>query len=201
MAGIPSVLMVGLPKIGKSTQSRLLEESFPCVAAVQSSAILRHFAQEHDGDERAKLIHAMFETSAYLDDRTLVSVITEYFSHEDRSSVQCALLDGVIRTIAQARAFESLFGLREVWHFDETYVDESELVSLMLRTGRAVENTREKALERIAIYKESTLPLLTHYRDSGIPIFSFDPRPSSQPQAGIDMVYEKLASRIPMLLK
>lgn len=200
MVGLPAVLMIGLPKIGKSTQSKQLQDYFPSVLSVQSSSILRQFSQVYPLDERSTSIRAMFETSAYLDDRTLISVITEYFLDVPRERVGCAILDGVIRTIPQAQAFSSLFDLREVWHFDDALVDESELVSIMLRTGRAVENTPEKALERIAIYKSSTIPLLAHYRDIGTPIVSFHPRPSLDERESVSRVFGVLASRVTSLL-
>lgn len=75
---------------------------------------------------------------------------------------QYALLDGVIRTVEQARRFGSLFDVRMAIYFDDQCLPPGELERRWNARGRKGE-TIELYRQHLDAYRTRTLPLLEHY--------------------------------------
>ncbi|MBR9700329.1 nucleoside monophosphate kinase [Candidatus Woesearchaeota archaeon] len=198
------IILVGAPGTGKSTQAKKLDERFPELFHIESSKELMSFAEENPKDERSEAIRQIFssggriKTPKLLDDKSLVSVMTERFKYKAEntpySKIRHLLLwDGVVRTKEQAREFMKFCEPIEIWNFDYKLIGTKKIIERILARGRPGE-TAELIGSRLRIYQSQTAPLIPYMKSLDYTVKNIDPSP------GINEIFSNLEEHTEELL-
>ena len=97
------IIFLGAPGAGKGTQAEIFSEKLG-IPTISTGNILR--AAIHDGTPVGLQAKALIDAGALVPDEIILTIVKERLSHDD-----CAkgfILDGVPRTLAQARAMEDM---------------------------------------------------------------------------------------------
>ena len=162
------IVFLGPPGSGKGTQAAQLAKRLG-VPAISTGDILREAVRQKTA--LGQKAQAVMEKGELVSDDLILAMIAEWLKQPDARSG--FILDGFPRTLAQARAFETMLSgnghaLSAVLNFS---VPEAELTERML--GRATAEGRaddrpETIRERLRVYREKTEPLVGFYRDRGL---------------------------------
>lgn len=157
-------LLYGSPGSGKGTQAEALVERFG-VPHIATGDILR--AEARSGSELGRRAKAIMDTGALLPDDVMIEIVRGRLAQPD-----CApgfILDGFPRTLPQAVALDRvLHDLgRSIDCVVYLRVSQDELIARLSGRGRA-DDTPEAVQHRIQVYLEETVPVLEHYRPTGL---------------------------------
>ena len=159
------IIFLGPPGSGKGTQASQLAKRLG-VPAISTGEILREAVRKQTAlGQKAK---AVMERGELVSDDLIVAMIGERLAEADAR--RGFILDGFPRTLAQARAFETMLSgngdaLSAVLNFS---VPEAELTERMLGRAQAegrADDRPETIRERMRVYREKTEPLVGFYRD------------------------------------
>jgi adenylate kinase len=159
------IVFLGPPGSGKGTQAAQLAKRLG-VPAISTGEILREAVRKRTAlGQKAQII---MERGELVPDEVMVAMIGERLAEPDARSG--FILDGFPRTLAQARAFETMLSgngdaLSVVLNFS---VPEAQLVERMLGRAKAegrADDRPETIRERLRVYREKTEPLVGFYRD------------------------------------
>jgi adenylate kinase len=159
------IIFLGPPGSGKGTQASQLAKRLG-VPAISTGEILREAVRKQTAlGQKAK---AVMERGELVSDDLIVAMIGERLAEADAR--RGFILDGFPRTLAQARAFETMLSgngdaLSAVLNFS---VPEAELTERMLGRAQAegrADDRPETIRERLRVYREKTEPLVGFYRD------------------------------------
>ena len=159
------IIFLGPPGSGKGTQASQLAKRLG-VPAISTGEILREAVRKQTAlGQKAK---SVMERGELVSDDLIVAMIGERLAEADAR--RGFILDGFPRTLAQARAFETMLSgngdaLSAVLNFS---VPEAELTERMLGRAQAegrADDRPETIRERMRVYREKTEPLVGFYRD------------------------------------
>jgi adenylate kinase len=159
------IVFLGPPGSGKGTQAAQLAKRLG-VPAISTGEILREAVRQKT--PLGQKAQAIMESGELVPDQLIVDLIAERLAQPDAAGG--FILDGFPRTLAQAKAFETLLSgngdaLSAVLNFS---VPEAELVDRMLGRAKAegrADDRPETIRERMRVYREKTEPLVGFYRD------------------------------------
>jgi adenylate kinase len=159
------IVLLGPPGSGKGTQGSQLAKRL-AVPAISTGEILREAVRsETPLGQKAQIV---MDRGELVSDELILAMIGERLAQPDAR--KGFILDGFPRTLAQARAFETMLSgngdaLSAVLNFS---VPEAELVDRMLGRAKAegrADDRPETIRERMRVYREKTEPLVGFYRD------------------------------------
>ncbi|MDO8619351.1 MAG: nucleoside monophosphate kinase [Candidatus Daviesbacteria bacterium] len=151
------ILLVGPQGAGKSTQAKLLADSFH-IPAISTGDIFRELAtQESTLSEKLKQI---MSSGNLVDDETTSKIVKERLAQPDFKNG--FVFDGYPRTLKQIEYFDP--GFDKVIYLEFADKDARQR---LLRRGRA-DDTPELIDQRLKIYHQLTDPILDYYREQGI---------------------------------
>ena len=159
------IVFLGPPGSGKGTQAAQLAKRLG-VPAISTGEILRDAVRRKT--TLGQKAQSIMETGELVPDQLIVDLIAERLAQPDARGG--FILDGFPRTLAQARAFETMLSgngvaLSAVLNFS---VPEALLTERMLGRAQAegrADDRPETIRERFRVYREKTEPLVGFYRD------------------------------------
>lgn len=157
-------LLYGAPGSGKGTQAEALVQRFS-IPHIATGDILR--AEVRSGSELGQRAQAIMATGALLPDDVMIDIVRARLAQPDCSAG--FILDGFPRTLPQALALDGVLG--DLGHpLDRiVYLRVSEEELLARTGGRGRDDDKPEAVRhRIQVYLEETLPVLDHYRPTGL---------------------------------
>jgi adenylate kinase len=160
------ILLFGAPGVGKGTQGKLLDQ-IPGMHHLATGDIFR--ALDRQSDLGKKFMEYASRGLLVPDDLTIevwsrhVKGLTDTGKYAPRSDL--LVLDGMPRTVAQAKALEQHCNVLKIVHLTTPNVDE--MVKRMKRRAQ-LENRPDDADEnvirrRFEVYLQETRPVLAHY--------------------------------------
>jgi len=163
-------IIFGPPGSGKGTQAARIEDAFH-LKHLSTGAILRQEVAK--GTATGKEAGRVMAAGDLVPDELIVDIVRSRLPEAEAGAG--VLLDGFPRTVAQARALDSM--LENEGHRVDFVValdvPEYELVERILQRakveGRA-DDTREAIEERMHEYRTLTAAVLDHYRKQGVRI-------------------------------
>jgi adenylate kinase len=167
-------IIFGPPGSGKGTQAMRLENDLH-LNHLSTGDILR--SEVAKGTPLGKEVERIMAAGDLVPDRLIVDTVRQRLPEAEAG--RGALLDGFPRTVAQARALDSMLADEghKVDFIVALTVPEGVLVGrLLLRAqveGRTDDN-RESIEERMREYHKLTEAVLEHYRKQGVPIHEID---------------------------
>jgi adenylate kinase len=167
-------IIFGPPGSGKGTQAMRLENDLH-LNHLSTGDILR--TEVATGTPLGKEVERIMTAGDLVPDRLIVDTVRQRLPEAEAG--RGALLDGFPRTVAQARALDSMLAGEghKVDFIVALTVPEGVLVGrLLLRAqveGRTDDN-RESIEERMREYHKLTEAVLEHYRKQGLPIHEID---------------------------
>ena len=185
-----NIILLGAPGAGKGTQAEIICEKLS-IPTISTGAILRSAMKE--GTEMGLKAKSFIEAGALVPDEVIIGIVKERLAADD-----CAngfILDGVPRTIAQAKAIDEM-GIRidmalDIEVRDETIIERvsgrrvcgcgasyhikykpSKTEGVCDKCGAALtirkDDEPQTVLDRLTTYHELTEPLKDFYREKGI---------------------------------
>ena len=185
-----NIILLGAPGAGKGTQAEIICEKLS-IPTISTGAILRSAMKE--GTEMGLKAKSFIEAGALVPDEVIIGIVKERLAADD-----CAngfILDGVPRTIAQAKAIDEM-GIRidmalDIEVRDETIIERvsgrrvcgcgasyhikykpSKAEGVCDKCGAALtirkDDEPQTVLDRLTTYHELTEPLKDFYREKGI---------------------------------
>ena len=181
------LILLGPPAAGKGTQAEAIAEKY-ALAHISTGDMLRaEIALQTNRGMQAK---ALIDKGNLVPDEMICAMVEERIAHED-----CRhgfILDGFPRTLAQAEAISSMTDIDAVFDIDtepelliarvakrrvcpeckHTQVAEEGEAPLCAKCGakliRRPDDNPEAMRNRLAVYYESTFPLIQYYKQKGI---------------------------------
>ncbi len=168
------IVMLGPPGAGKGTQSVLTAKARK-IPHISSGDLFREAVKNETA--LGKRVKGYLDKGELVPDSLVIELIQERLSKPDCKSG--FLLDGFIRTVAQAEALDALLlksGV-ELTHVIDVKVEDSVLIErIRLRgasgSGRSDDNA-EVAAKRLQVYWTQTAPVTDYYKKKG-KIFDVD---------------------------
>lgn len=155
------VILLGPPGVGKGTQAALAAESEGWTH-LSTGELLR--SEVAAGSELGRRADAYMSRGDLVPDDLMVAMVAARVGEVDAGDV--LLLDGFPRTLPQARALAEAAPGGAIGVAVYFTAPDSVLVERLLGRGRA-DDTREVIEHRLAVYRETTEPLVAWYRDQG----------------------------------
>ena len=189
------LILLGAPGAGKGTQGALLAERLG-VPKIATGDMLRDAVRQ--GTELGLKARQVMDAGQLVSDEIVLGLVRERLAGD---AAEGAIFDGYPRNVAQARALEGLLAedgrrIDAVVYID---VDDDAIVRRM--TGRRTDpetgtvyhvehnpppaeiaprciqrpdDVEETVRHRLEVYRESTAPLVDHYRQAGVPVHTVD---------------------------
>ena len=168
-----NIVLFGAPGAGKGAQAERIASLYGMVHLSTGEMLRSAISSGSDLGVRAKDI---IDRGELISDDIIVRIVDTRIDEDD--CVKGVILDGFPRTIAQAEALNEMLASRRraLDHVIEIEVDELALfarienrASERRRTGTARSDDNAEILrKRLAIYRETTAPLLPYYRAKGL---------------------------------
>ena len=184
------LLLLGGPGAGKGTQGTRLAERLE-VEHVAAGDALR--AEVERGTEIGKRVAGYVDAGELVPDEVVVDLMTPVVAAAAREGGY--ILDGFPRNLAQAHVADDAWEQRGIGPEAVVYLEvpEDELRRRLLaraQTEGRSDDTPEVIGNRLALFAETTFPLVEHYRERGllVPIAA-----DHAPEAVTDDVLERLA--------
>jgi adenylate kinase len=189
------LVLLGAPGAGKGTQGALLAGKLG-VPKIATGDMLRDAVRQ--GTELGLRAKQVMDAGQLVSDEIVLGLVRERLAGD---AAEGAIFDGYPRNVAQARALEGLLAedgrrIDAVVYID---VDDDSIVRRMSgrrtdpETGTVYhvehnpppadvadrviqrEDDREETVRhRLEVYRESTAPLVDHYRQAGVPVHTVD---------------------------
>jgi adenylate kinase len=163
------VILFGPPGSGKGTQAKLLTDRLG-LAYLGTGDLLRQAVREQTPTGK-NAEHYML-AGQLVPDAVVNEIVREYFGRADRPRE--FVLDGYPRTVSQAEFLDGVLSPKSGLDVKDVivfHVPESELLRRMLgraaSEGRA-DDTDETMRKRLAVFAESTRPVIDYYRKAGL---------------------------------
>jgi adenylate kinase len=158
------IVLLGPPGSGKGTQAVILAKRLG-VPAISTGEMLREAVAS--GSPLGLEVSEIMAAGSLVDDQTMAGLVRERLARDDAQ--QGFVLDGYPRTLGQADTLQEILDesdrrLDAVVQID---VPESELVARVLGRHRE-DDTEEVVRKRLTVYRESTEPLISYYRDRSL---------------------------------
>ncbi|MEG0020145.1 MAG: adenylate kinase [Oscillospiraceae bacterium] len=185
-----NIVLLGAPGAGKGTQAEIICEKLS-IPTISTGAILRTAMK--NGTEMGKKAKGFIEAGALVPDEVIIGIVKERLSQEDCKNG--FILDGVPRTIAQAKAIDDM-NIRidmalDIEVRDETIIERvsgrrvcqcgasyhikykpSAKAGVCDKCGEALtlrkDDEPQTVLDRLTTYHELTEPLKGFYKAKGI---------------------------------
>jgi adenylate kinase len=168
-----NIVLFGAPGAGKGAQAERIASLYGMVHLSTGEMLRSAISSGSDLGVRAKDI---IDRGELISDDIIVRIVDTRIDEDD--CVTGVILDGFPRTIAQAEALNEMLARRgrALDHVIEIEVDELALfarienrASERRRTGTARSDDNAEILrKRLAIYRETSAPLLPYYRAKGL---------------------------------
>lgn len=167
------VVLFGPPAAGKGTQAKRIHEKYH-VAHLSTGDMLR--AAIAAGTEVGKKAKALMDLGELVPDDIVVGIIADRI--DDRDCAKGFVLDGFPRTVAQAKALDTMLAgkTRSVGHVIVMDVDQTKLIK-RVETRAAETKARGEPVrkdddpevfkDRLRVYNEQTAPILPYYEAQG----------------------------------
>ena len=185
-----NIILLGAPGAGKGTQAEIICEKL-AIPTISTGNILR--AAMKEGTEMGLKAKSFIEAGALVPDEVIIGIVKERLAADDCKNG--FILDGVPRTIAQAKAIDEM-GIRidmalDIEVRDETIIERvsgrrvcgcgasyhikykpSKAEGVCDKCGAALtirkDDEPQTVLDRLTTYHELTEPLKDFYREKGI---------------------------------
>ena len=185
-----NIILLGAPGAGKGTQAEIICEKL-AIPTISTGNILR--AAMKEGTEMGLKAKSFIEAGALVPDEVIIGIVKERLAADDCKNG--FILDGVPRTIAQAKAIDEM-GIRidmalDIEVRDETIIERvsgrrvcgcgasyhikykpSKVEGVCDKCGAALtirkDDEPQTVLDRLTTYHELTEPLKDFYREKGI---------------------------------
>jgi len=185
-----NIILLGAPGAGKGTQAEIICEKLS-IPTISTGNILR--AAMKEGTEMGLKAKSFIEAGALVPDEVIIGIVKERLSADDCKNG--FILDGVPRTIAQAKAIDEM-GIKidmalDIEVKDETIIERvggrrvcgcgasyhikykpSKVEGICDACGAALtvrkDDEPQTVLDRLTTYHELTEPLKDFYREKGI---------------------------------
>ena len=185
-----NIILLGAPGAGKGTQAEIICEKL-AIPTISTGNILR--AAMKEGTEMGLKAKSFIEAGALVPDEVIIGIVKERLAADDCKNG--FILDGVPRTIAQAKAIDEM-GIRidmalDIEVRDETIIERvsgrrvcgcgasyhikykpSNVEGVCDKCGAALtirkDDEPQTVLDRLTTYHELTEPLKDFYREKGI---------------------------------
>lgn len=182
-----NVIMLGAPGAGKGTQADRFAQTRG-IPKISTGDILREAVQA--GTQIGLRAKAIMDRGELVSDDVMIAIVRERLDRPDAAAG--FVLDGFPRTVAQAKALDGLMAGRSPLIVVDIVVPEAELVRRLssrlvcrqcaanattlaetqsltcARCGGSLvqraDDTEAVVVERLAVYKTKTMPLLDYYR-------------------------------------
>ena len=166
------IVLLGPPGCGKGTQSKLLVEKDKFVQ-LSTGDLLRSETSNSNSDLGKKVKYLM-ETGALVPDDIVIDIIVNKVKEHKNKSI---VFDGFPRNLKQAEALDS--SLEDVsvkldhaifFQIDFKILEEriNNRISETKGSERRKDDNSETLLNRIEVFKSSTLPIVNYYEEKGI---------------------------------
>ena len=165
-----NIIIFGPPGAGKGTQAQVIVDERGVVQLSTGDMLRSAIAAGTELGMKAKQI---MDAGQLVSDEIMVGMISERMAEDD-----CAngvILDGFPRTVAQAKALDSMLDGRGV-SLDKVIEIQVDEVALFARiekraaeTGAARSDDNADVLaQRLKVYHTNTAPVLPYYREKGL---------------------------------
>lgn len=164
-----NLVLFGPPGAGKGTQAGLLQtqRGWP---QLSTGEMLR--AAARDGTDLGRKTKDIIDRGELVSDDIVVAIVADRLCQD--ACTKGAVFDGFPRTIAQARALDSMLAScgKQIDQVIELKVNDDVLISRVeqrLRAGgtHRADDTPETLRHRLGVYYRNTAPLLDYYREQG----------------------------------
>ena len=166
------IVLLGPPGCGKGTQSKLLVEKDNFVQ-LSTGDLLRSEISKSDSDLGKKVKYLMESGELVPDDIVIDIIMNKVEQHKNKSIV----FDGFPRNLKQAEVLDS--SLKNVSEkIDHAILFQIDFKILEERINNRISETKgseqrkddnaETLLNRIKVFKSSTLPIVKYYEEKGI---------------------------------
>ena len=166
------IVLLGPPGCGKGTQSKLLVEKNNFVQ-LSTGDLLRSETSNSNSDLGKKVKHIMESGELVPDDIVIDIIVNKVEEHKNKSIV----FDGFPRNLKQAEALDSSLENVSV-KLDHAIIFQIDFKILEERINNRISVTKgkeqrkddnsETLLNRIEVFKTSTLPIVEYYKEKGI---------------------------------
>ena len=166
------IVLLGPPGCGKGTQSKLLVEKNNFIQ-LSTGDLLRSETSNSDSDLGKKVKYLMESGELVPDDIVIDIIINKVEEHKNKSIV----FDGFPRNLKQAEVLDSSLKNVSV-KIDNAILFQIDFKILEERINNRISETKgseqrkddnaETLLNRIEVFKSSTLPIVKYYEEKGI---------------------------------
>lgn len=156
------VVLLGPPGAGKGTQGSLAAASQGWIHLSTGDLLREEVARETPLGREAR---TYMDRGDLVPDALMVDMVARRLREIPQDQV--LLLDGFPRTLAQAEALEKAIGGGAVALALYFHAPETVLTARLMGRGRS-DDSREVVERRLAVYRETTEPLVAWYRDRGL---------------------------------
>lgn len=158
------IIFMGVAGSGKSMQGKMLADHL-ALPWLSTGEFLRMLVA---GDRRRDMV-----SGKLLDDTEIITLVQKIFAMIDQK--EGFILDGFPRTTAQADWLLSQVkhGQLRVTAVINLLADEQTVMKRLLSRGRQDDN-KSAVLERFKEYEASVKPILSHFKDSKIPVYEIE---------------------------
>ncbi|MGH7157720.1 MAG: adenylate kinase family protein [Candidatus Saccharimonadales bacterium] len=174
------IILMGIAGAGKGTQAKMLVDR-DNYSLISTGDLLRVYATE---DQHRRMLEGVL-----LRDDEIFEMIGKAL--DKVPDLEKCVIDGTPRSIAQAdwllnEANERNFAIRAVVHIN---ISEDVVRQRLLGRGRS-DDTEAGIAKRFEEYRNSTLPILSHLKEKGIPVFDVngDQEPAAVHQSILECI-------------
>ena len=161
------LILLGAPGAGKGTQAEIISKKLN-IPTISTGNILREAIK--NGTETGLKAKSFMDAGKLVPDDVIIGIVRERVARAD-----CAngfILDGVPRTIPQAKALKEMLNKRgtDVSVMLNLQVEEEELINRLLERGKVSgrsDDNLETIKSRLDVYHKQTAPLADYYVGEG----------------------------------
>ena len=163
-----NLVVFGAPGSGKGTQSARLIDKYGLYHISTGDVLRKQIAQ---GTELGKIADSYISKGQLIPDDLMIEILTDELEKNQATS-KGVIFDGFPRTIAQAKALNSMLekrgtGVHAVIGLE---VEDEELIDRLLKRGKESgrsDDNMEAITERLKVYHTQTSPLREFYKNEG----------------------------------
>ena len=153
-------ILIGAPGSGKSVVARTLSRSLR-IPVISIGQKLRELVESDRGPEVEAARHAL-ETGDLISDQLAIKLFKEELAQVDPQ--RGFLVDGLPRTINEARMINGMFAINRVFHLQ---IAPSLAFQRLMQRGR-VDDLPARIQRRLDVYHENITPILALYKNMGV---------------------------------
>lgn len=164
------ILIMGAPGAGKGTQARSISERYQ-IPAISTGSLFRDKAQ--DGTELGEKIKYLLTTGDLISDEITDQLLMGRL--ESDGDTGGFLLDGYPRTLSQAATLDQYLKdhgtkIRAVLSLNVTADEVVDRLQKRAQIEGRADDDPETVRHRIEVYRQTTKPVIDHYRQRGLVI-------------------------------